>query len=228
MVEGLAPGWYTNDEGERRYWTGEIWVSPEEPDGVTDSEVAESPSQSVTPEAVEPLSGARSRSKRTVIIASISVLAVALVGAGAYWFVSRASTESLAIEACEAELLNTLKAPGTAALQDSEVQSYSSHLMDIWFEYEAEGRESMDFDEALRTSVEIAVEQKDKEAVEGTATRIVVGSVDAENGFGSLERSDWTCLTVVDTDTMEVPTFAAIIKFGDDLSLLDGLGALTS
>lgn len=227
MAEGLAPGWYTNDEGERRYWTGESWVTPEAetPTEGTD----ESASESALPpiEDAQP-TNSKPRSKKPVIITSVSVLALALIGAGFFWFESRASTESLAIEACEAQLLNTLKAPSTAVLHDSEVLDYSSHLMDSWFAYKAEGREKIDFDEALRTSVDIAAEQKKNEPMEGSATRIVAGSVDAENGFGATERSDWRCFTIVDTDTMEVPTFATIIEFGDDLSLLDGLDAMTS
>jgi len=221
MAEGLAPGWYTNDEGERRYWTGESWVTPEAdaPTEGTDegtSESAPPPVEDAQPTSPKP------RSKKPVIVTTIAVVAVVLAVAGAWWFTSRPTVDDLAIEACETKILGILKSPSTAVLGESEIRSYSKHAMDIWFEADALGRTTKNFEEALDGSVEGAVEVEARDATNNTATRIVVGAVDAENGFGANERSDWRCITMVQLDTMEVPSASSILEFGDEMTLLEG------
>jgi len=74
MTVGLDPGWYDDEGGARRYWTGKSWVTPV--DGATGTD--------------QPLSSAR---RRVPVVAVVVALCVAAVGAGAWWLVARDEPE---------------------------------------------------------------------------------------------------------------------------------------
>ena len=78
MTGQLPPGWYTNEAGARRFWTGDEWLAPDAGDDDA-SRVFSSPGDADAPTA---------RRRRTLPIAMGLAALTLFIGLGAWWFVS--------------------------------------------------------------------------------------------------------------------------------------------
>lgn len=217
MNQELPPGWYQNGEGERRYWDGQQWLTPEsasvpavptEPD-----ETATGDGISVNDdEMLEPAS--RKRSKTPLLIAS-GVGAVALAGIASFLLLSP-SAAATAEQECTDEVLNSLRSPNTATFSDYEigmvVERYE-YLAAVIFidlaellEEDIGGVGASDIIDQLGDGIATA-DDVDSSAMtdwadseDGREILITTGYVDSENGFGAVVHSEFVCMYDPDGD----------------------------
>lgn len=223
MSEGLAPGWYTSEDGNRRYWDGQQWLMPEQPAQTT---TPESTVLGIDASATDDAASAPAVKKRRGLLVAAVIGAVTVVGGGAAWWFGTTNDrlDTRAIAECEDALLGMLKNPTATVFYDSATQSsveyYSSRAMSQYaMSLVSGGYSDSELDE-MGTRVDdfiagIESDEKD-ELAQGIRQRVVYGEVDAQNGFGAVTREEWACSIKVVDGELGTPI---VLTFGDEYTL---------
>jgi hypothetical protein len=233
MNEGLTPGWYTSDEGHKRYWDGKQWLMPEQPALAATPEPARADSEAVESKASGPgvsvtddvASAPTGKPRRGVLVAAV-IGAVAMVGGGAAWWFGTANNrlDTRAIAECEDALLGMLKNPTAAVFYDSAAQSsvdyYSSRVMSQYAMSLVSGDYSDSELDEMGTRVDDYIAgieaDEEEELAQGVRQRVVYGEVDTQNGFGAVTREEWACSVKIADGELGTPI---VLTFGDEYTL---------
>lgn len=233
MVEGLTPGWYTSEDGNRRYWDGQRWLMPEQPTPTTTPKAMRADIEAVEPaelgvDAAPADDAARVptwKRRRSLLVASVFGAVVVVGGGTAWWFgTANDRVDAQVIAECEDALRGMLKNPTAAVFYDSATQSRVEYFSSLAVSQYAMNIVSGDYSESELDEMGTRVDDyiaglkasEENELAEGIRWRVVSGEVDAQNGFGAVTREEWACAMKITDGELGTPI---VLTFGDEYTL---------
>jgi len=236
MSDGLMPGWYTDEQGTRRYWTGQAWLAPEA--STSTPEPTTVPTSTSTAESDTPATSAVAKrsSKRWFVWSATGFFVLVAIAAGVVIANIPTYTER-AVGECQDAVRSILKSPSSAQFVG---EPDTTHIADRW-DY-AIGLLLMMIDDKINSSpmysdlsgyaalsrmTNLSEKISDESRAmlnawrdgEGADMVFVTGEVDAQNSFGTFGRKEYSC--------MYFDEKAEVITFGDNVMgadlLLDSL-----